>query len=131
MVGIRSFEDLKVWQESVNLVEIVYFAVKTFPADEKFALASQIKRASCSVAANIAEGHPKTISDYIRHLVISIGSLHEVKSHILIANRLKFCANENTEKVSSKIREIDIMLKNLIFALKKRKNQNPLSPIAP
>ena len=52
----HSFEKLNVWQDSIDLVELIYNTVKTFPNDEKFGLVSQMKRCSVSISSNLAEG---------------------------------------------------------------------------
>jgi four helix bundle protein len=66
---IRSYRDLQVWQEAMNLAESCYFVTKTFPKDELYGMTSQIRRASASIPANIAEGYGrKTRGEYIQFL---------------------------------------------------------------
>jgi hypothetical protein len=72
---IRSYRDLRVWQHSMDLAETIYQATKTFPDTERYGLISQLRRAAVSVASNIAEGHARSLGDYIRHLLVSSGSL--------------------------------------------------------
>lgn len=79
---IQSYRDLKVWQEAVNLAEICYRFTKTFPKEELYGMTSQIRRASVSIAANIAEGYGrKTRGEYIQFLYIAQGSLKELETH--------------------------------------------------
>jgi four helix bundle protein len=78
---IQSYRDLKVWQEAVNLAEICYRFTKTFPKEELYGMTTQIRRASVSIAANIAEGYGrKTRGEYIQFLYIAQGSLKEARN---------------------------------------------------
>jgi four helix bundle protein len=66
---IKSFRDLVVWQKAMHLVELIYSISKQFPSDERYALTSQLKRASVSVPSNIAEGYGRNSTiDYIGFL---------------------------------------------------------------
>jgi four helix bundle protein len=87
---IQSYRDLKVWQEAVNLAEICYCFTKNFPKEELYGMTSQIRRASVSIAANIAEGYGrKTRGEYIQFLYIAQGSLKELETHLLISQRVE------------------------------------------
>jgi four helix bundle protein len=119
---IQSFEDLLVWQKSVSLVEFIYKITTQFPSEEKYNLTSQIKRAAVSVPSNIAEGYArKFLGEYIRFLLISVGSLAEIKTQIIIAQKLSFISLEVVEEAKSKIIELDKMLRALIKSLEKHK----------
>ena len=80
--SIRSYRDLRVWQTAMDLTEASYRASSGFPAAERYGLVSQMRRAAVSVASNIAEGHSRSIGDYIRHLLISTGSLTELETQV-------------------------------------------------
>ena len=83
------FEKLEVWQNSREFVKEIYSVTKSFPDDEKFGLTSQIRRASLSVSANIAEGMSrKTEKDKARFISISFGSAIEVVNFLILANDL-------------------------------------------
>ncbi|MDB9506783.1 four helix bundle protein [Microcystis aeruginosa CS-338/01] len=87
---IQSYRDLRVWQESVNLAESCYRLTKTFPKEELYGMTTQIRRASVSIAANIAEGYGrKTRGEYIQFLYIAQGSLKELETHWLISQRVE------------------------------------------
>ncbi|WP_394003746.1 four helix bundle protein [Luteimonas sp. WGS1318] len=76
----------------MQLVEAVYRATSTFPADERYGLTAQLRRAAISVPSNIAEGAARrSTSDYLRHLSFARGSLAEVSTQLEIARRLGFC----------------------------------------
>jgi four helix bundle protein len=86
---IKTFKDLMVWQQAMNLVEMVYLQTKTFPKEEIYGLTSQIRRAAVSFPANIAEGNGRqSRKEYLQFLSIANGSMKELETHILIAERL-------------------------------------------
>lgn len=72
----------------MELVESTYGITRTFPADERFGLASQMRRASVSIASNIAEGHARSLGDYVRYVGISLGSLRELETQIELGLRV-------------------------------------------
>lgn len=81
---IQSYRDLRVWQEAVNLAESCYRLTKTFPKEELYGMTTQIRRASVSIAANIAEGYGrKTRGEYIQFLYIAQGSLLRVRDSLV------------------------------------------------
>lgn len=83
---IYGFEKLKVWQESRQLVVIVYEHTRQFPSDEKFGLTAQIRRSAISVASNIAEGSGRSsIKDRQKFYRIAYGSLMELLNQLIIA----------------------------------------------
>jgi four helix bundle protein len=87
---IRSHRDLHVWELGMQIVERVYELTQGFPADERFGLTSQLRRAAVSIPANISEGNARNSTrEYLRFLSIGIGSLAEVETMLDIALRLK------------------------------------------
>lgn len=87
----NTFKGLIVWQKAHQLVLSIYKATKQFPKEEIYALTSQVRRASVSIAANIAEGYKKkTIPNKLNFFNISEGSLEEVKYYILLAKDLEY-----------------------------------------
>src|SRR6266850_1089288 len=97
---VRNYQELIVWQKAMDLVVEVYTISKTFPREEIYGLTSQLRRAAVSVPSNIAEGQGRrTTADFLRHLSISYGSLREVETQILIAQRLKYLVQEKVEQV--------------------------------
>ena len=85
----RSHRDLKVWQEAISLVEIIYRLTTAFPKEEQYGLTSQMRRAATSVPANIAEGAARSGTRELLHfLSIATGSLSELDTHIEVAKRL-------------------------------------------
>jgi len=79
---VNSYRELVAWQKAMDLVEVVYRVTKSFPADERFGLVSQLRRAAVSVPSNIAEGHSRPTADYVRFLNIARGTLREVETSL-------------------------------------------------
>ncbi|MEI8061125.1 MAG: four helix bundle protein [Candidatus Berkelbacteria bacterium] len=91
MDKIRSFTDLKVWQEGHKLVLAIYKTTKNYPREEIFALTSQTKRCVVSITSNVAEGFSRrTSKDKLSFFVIALGSLTELQNQLLIARDLKY-----------------------------------------
>jgi four helix bundle protein len=88
---IKSFEQLVAWQKAQDLAVMVYKLTKNFPNEEQFALTNQLRRASTSVSANIAEGFGRVTSkDKLHFYAMSYGSLLEVKNFIYLSERLDY-----------------------------------------
>jgi four helix bundle protein len=86
-----SFRDLKVWRDAMVLVEDVYRLSKLFPADERFGLTAQLRRAAVSIPSNIGEGkRRKRQRAFLHHLDIALGSQGEVDVQLELALRLGF-----------------------------------------
>ena len=116
---IKSYRDLRVWQKAVDLSVECYRVSKRFPKDETYGLISQVRRASVSVAANIAEGHGrKHLGDYLHSLSVARGSLMELETHLVIAERLKFIEHGETESLLAKTDDVSRMLSGLITKLR-------------
>ena len=113
---IKSHKDLKVWQESMDLVEDVYKLTSTFPKEELFGLTSQIKRSCVSVPSNIAEGAGrKGKAEFARFLYIAMGSLSELDTQLELAERLSFWKRD--EEIFKRVYYIKSMLAKLIKSL--------------
>lgn len=94
------FEKLVVWQQSIEFVKKVYKQVEKFPKNELYGLISQIKRASVSIPANIAEGTTrKSLKDQARFSEIAFGSLIETLNHLIIAEQLNYLSNEDLNEL--------------------------------
>ena len=86
---IDSYRDLVVWQQAIELAVAVYQTTKAWPKEELYGLTSQAGRAATSVAANIAEGYGRdNLGSYLQFLKIAQGSLKELETHLLIAERI-------------------------------------------
>lgn len=95
-----SFEELLVWQKAHAFVLKVYETSSRFPKEEMFCLTSQFRRASVSIAANIAEGYRKTgIKDKLRFYNISEGSLDECRYYIILSRDLGYIDGSRFEEM--------------------------------
>jgi len=110
------FENLIVWQKSIDFVELIYKITSKFPKDELYTLTSQIRRCAISIPSNIAEGKGRNgIKEFINFLHIALGSLYELKSQIYIAKRLTYITNNKYNLLDEKINEIEKMINSLII----------------
>ena len=118
---IQSYQDLAVWRNSMDLAEECYRATKLFPKDEMYGMTSQIRRAAASVAANIAEVHGREhTGSFVQSLRIAQGSLKELETHVILAQRVGLVVSETSTRLLTKSDQIGRMLRSLIRALQKR-----------
>ena len=116
---INNHEDLKVWQESMILVTRIYDITKSFPNSETYGIVSQIRRSAISIPSNIAEGAARNHKkEFIQFLYISLGSLAELETQLMISLNLNYIDMKNLEEISNSIRYIRSMLSGLIKSLK-------------
>ena len=110
---INDYRDLEVWKQAMELCETVYGIVRMFPADERYALGDQLRRAVVSIPSNIAEGNGRdSRSEYARFLSIARGSLFEVQTQLELASRLGYV--NPAEVPSAAIDNISRMLITMI-----------------
>jgi four helix bundle protein len=128
---IRSYKDLQVWQRGMDLTALVYRLCAELPADERFGLVSQVRRAAVSVPSNIAEGHQRTSTkDYLRFLSYASGSLAEVETLIELASRLYSINRISIEEVVRQADELGKMLRSLQQRLEEKlQPQSPASSL--
>ena len=115
---VAGYQDLLVWQRSMDLVEKVYCLTAGFPHSEQWGLTSQMRRAVISVPSNIAEGYGRQATgEYRHHLSIGRGSLLELETQLLLSKRLKYMQPSDADSVISEIEQISKMLATLISKL--------------
>ena len=115
----KSHHDLDLWKKSIDLVTEIYDATKLLPNDEKFSLTNQLRRAAISVPSNIAEGAARhSDKEFLRFLYISLGSIAELETQIIISNNLKLIASSDT--VLIELNEIKMMTLGLIKYVKSK-----------
>ncbi|WP_373057301.1 four helix bundle protein [Zunongwangia sp. H14] len=113
------YKNYKVWQKSHALVLEIYKITRTFPADEKFNLISQMNRAALLIPTNIVEGCGReTQKEFLRFLHISSGSAFELEYLILVSKDLYFIYKDRFDKLTEAINEIKKMLFSLIQKIK-------------
>ncbi|MFT4003995.1 MAG: four helix bundle protein [Rhizobium sp.] len=116
--AINSYQDLTVWQRAMDLAVECYSLTKEFPKEEIYGLVSQIRRASVSIAANIAEGYGREATGaYVHHLKIAQGSLKELETHLILSTRIGIVAIEQVRQAMSTSDEIGKMLRSLMRRL--------------
>ena len=121
---IESHRDLRVWQFSVDLVVSCYKITRNFPDSERFGLTSQLQRAAVSVPANIAEGHGRgSTNSYLYHLSVANGSLTELDTHLLIAERLDYVSSEKLKPLRSRLTDVGKMLTGLRKSLRQKQQK--------
>jgi len=111
----RPHKGLLAWQKAIDLTVKIYRLTEKFPADERFGLTSQMRRAAVSVPSNIAEGSARsTDKDKVHFYMISRGSLSELDTQAEIVARLGFINEESRTQIQSAISEASAFLQGLI-----------------
>ena len=114
-----SFKDLMVWQRAVQMSLAIYKLTSSFPASERFGLTNQLRRASVSVASNIAEGYGKASKgEYLSFLGHARGSNGEVQTQLIISKGLGFGSQEPMRQAESLSDEVGRMLVVMMKKLK-------------
>src|SRR5436305_15025982 len=120
-IGLESYRELKVWQQAMDLAVQCYEATRSFPKDEMFGLTSQIRRSAASIAANVAEGHGReSTGAFVQSLRVAQGSLKELETHIILADRVKLMAHLTSDDLLDRCDAIGKMLRSLIRSLQRR-----------
>jgi four helix bundle protein len=102
----------------MDIAEETYRLTRGFPREELFGLTSQSRRAAASIAANIAEGYGRgTKPAYVSFLRIAQGSLKELETHLLLAERVAATPKGSVDPVLSQADELGRMLRALISSL--------------
>jgi four helix bundle protein len=113
-----SYQDLVVWQQAMDLTVGVYSMTRSWPKEELYGLTSQIRRAATSVPANIAEGYGREHrGSYLQFLRIAQGSLKELETHLLIADRVGVAANGSIAPLLTSSESVGKLLRLLLRKL--------------
>jgi four helix bundle protein len=114
----KSFKDLAIWQRSIRLVEDIYELTRFFPKEEVYGLRAQIRRAVVSIPSNMAEGFARRHNaEYKQFLYVSLGSLAETSTQLIVAKNLGYLSGENAERLVAEAEEISKMTMGLIKKL--------------
>jgi four helix bundle protein len=116
---VKRYSDLVAWQKAIDLVEEVYKITKAFPRDEVYGLTSQIRRAAVSVPSNIAEGQARSSREFIRFLSIAHGSLSEVETQMVIAQRLGYMNSDQAGQLGEMTAEVGRLFNGLSKSIEK------------
>lgn len=96
--GPRGFRQLEVWQLGMDAAELIYALTRRFPSDERYALASQLRRASVSIPSNIAEGNERrTPADHLKFVIQARSSLAEIETQLELAYRFNYATEAELE----------------------------------
>jgi four helix bundle protein len=118
---MRNYKDLVVWEKAHRLTLVVYKSTRAFPKEEKFGLTSQIRRASASIAANLAEGcGRRSDGEMGRFIQIAMGSGAELSYHLQLARDLGLLEKTMFEGMDSDLSEIMRMMSSLSQSVKIR-----------
>jgi four helix bundle protein len=114
---MKTHKDLEIWKKGLGLVEIIYVMTSTFPKEEIYGLTSQMRRAAISYPSNIAEGAARSSrKEFIHFLYISLGTLSELETHVIISSRLGYHDNKDV------VGEIELLRKMTLNFIKYLKN---------
>ena len=115
MAKAKSFEELEIWQKSIDLAIDFYSLVKNEPLSKDYSLCDQLKRAAVSVSNNISEGFEYgSNKQFVRFLFIAKGSLGELRSMVFLLDRLKFIDDDLSVNLKTKCTELAKMISSLI-----------------
>lgn len=119
---MQDFKNLKVWKEAYDFSLKVYKATAKFPSNEQFGITSQLRRASTSIAANIAEGTGRqSNAAFLAFLYNSIGSSKECENFLLMSKDLGYLSEELYQELNESCVRVSKMLNGLIQSVKKSK----------
>jgi four helix bundle protein len=113
-----SYREIKVWQKAIELVVDIYSCTRSFPREELYGLAGQLRHAAVSIASNIAEGKGRrTDREFLQFLHHARGSVFEVETQLTIASRLGYMPEAEVLRLGHSASEIARMLNGLIKAI--------------
>jgi four helix bundle protein len=117
----QTYRQLIAWQKAMDLVDLVYDCTDQFPRRELYDLGSQLRRAAVSVPSNIAEGQARQSQrEFYRFLSNARGSLAEIETQVLIAQRRHYISAADAERVLDRCAELGRILNGLIASIKRR-----------
>jgi four helix bundle protein len=103
----QDYHDLIVWQKAIDLTVSIYTVTQSFPKNELYGLTSQMRRASVSVASNIAEGRGRlNVAEFRQFLGLAQGSIFELRTQLLVAKKLELVSSESFNRIDALSSEI-------------------------
>jgi four helix bundle protein len=110
----RNYRDPLVWQKGIQLAKVIYVLTARFPAEEKFGLIAQLRRASVSIPSNIAEGEARrTTGEFVQFISNAEGSVAEVETQLILSLKLNICRGTEASFAFDLIAELQKMLNGL------------------
>lgn len=120
-MGKRSYKDLVVWRRAMDLVPELYCTTNGFPADERYGLTDQIRRAAVSIPTNIAEGQaPQHGKEFVQFLSIARGCLAKLNTLLILAESLGYLTSRKLSAWEERLAQIGRPLSGLITRLRSR-----------
>lgn len=112
---LKTQKDLEVWKNSVDLVAFIYEITRTYPKEEIYGITNQIRLAAVSIPSNLAEGAARAgHKEFIQFLYISLGSLSEMETQLIISNKINFISQNTLDEITNKINQIRSQITGLI-----------------
>ncbi len=119
MSSVKTHKDLDIWKRGIGFVEQIYKTTTSFPKEEIYGLTSQIRRAAISYPSNIAEGAARfSKKEFIQFLYVSLGSLSEVETQLIIAEKLRYL------KADKLLEEVEALRRMTLSFIKYLKSKN-------
>lgn len=105
---MHNFRNMRIWHESIDLLEKIHAITKTYPKEEQYGLISQMRRSASSIPSNIAEGSSRDSQKEFKHfLSISLGSAYELFTHLEISWRMEYISEETKEDLMQSTNELE------------------------
>jgi len=118
MTEVKSYRDLIVWRDGVDIATDIYKLTNSFPKEETYGLSSQLRRAAVSIASNIAEGYGRnTTGSYVQFLKTARGSINEIETQLEISCRIGLTSSERIEQVLGKADKLGRMISSLVRSI--------------
>lgn len=116
---IKSYKELDIWKNGIEIVDLTYEATGAFPSDEKFGLAAHMQRTAVSIPSNVAEGFARQhTKEYLQFCHIALGSCSELETQLVVARRRGYIDEETSARLEERIDHESRMLMNVIKMLK-------------
>ncbi|NLN95594.1 MAG: four helix bundle protein [Bacteroidales bacterium] len=116
----KDYKELKIWQQAMDLVLMVYKATGNMPREENYGLTNQIRRAAVSIPSNIAEGESRGTKEFIQFLKIVQGSMAELETQLILTSRLNMIETNKVEDIIDFMTGVKKQTYNLINKLSKK-----------
>ncbi len=130
-MAVQSFRDSIAWQRAMELSVAIYALTRAFPKDELFGLTNQLRRASVSIASNIAEGQGRlTTGEFLHFLGMARGSALEVETQLELAVRIGLCPQTVASKTQADATQVVRILNSVIANLRQKTRLSPKRPPA-
>ena len=120
MSDIKSYRDLVVWQQAMDLADLVYDITDKFPAEERFGLTFQMRKAAVSVPSNIAEGTRHRTPGYISRVIIALGEHAELETQAMLSDRRGYIRAEDMKSFDELAASVGQLTHGLLRSLEGR-----------